>query len=45
MRAAIGSYLAVVWGYERVFFLRSGYYSWLAMDYPVKLKYDLGALH
>ncbi len=40
MRGAIGSYLAALWGYERVFFLRDGYYSWLALDYPVTLKSD-----
>ncbi|WBA87952.1 rhodanese-like domain-containing protein [Endozoicomonas sp. GU-1] len=41
MRGAIGSYLAALWGYERVFFLRDGYYSWLALDYPVTLKSDV----
>ena len=40
MRGAIGSYLAALWGYERVFFLRDGYYSWLALDYPVSLRTD-----
>lgn len=40
MRGAIGSYLAALWGYEKVFFFRSGYYSWLAMDYPVTLTFD-----
>lgn len=40
MRGAIGSYLAALWGYERVFFLRDGYFSWLAQDYPVTLKSD-----
>ncbi|WP_157673601.1 rhodanese-like domain-containing protein [Endozoicomonas ascidiicola] len=38
MRGAIGSYLAALWGYERVFFLRDGYFSWLALDYPVSLR-------
>ena len=41
MRGAIGSYLAALWGYERVFFLRDGYFSWLALDYPVTLKSDV----
>lgn len=40
MRGAIGSYLAALWGYERVFFLRDGYFSWLALDYPVTLRSD-----
>ena len=40
MRGAIGSYLAALWGYKRVFFFRDGYYSWLALDYPVTLKSD-----
>lgn len=40
MRGAIGSYLAALWGYQRVFFLRDGYYSWLALDFPVTLKSD-----
>ncbi|MGB1271189.1 MAG: hypothetical protein ACPG5T_03875, partial [Endozoicomonas sp.] len=40
MRGAIGSYLASLWGYQRVFFLRDGYYSWLALDFPVTLKSD-----
>ena len=40
MRGAIGSYMAAIWGYERVFFLRNGYYGWLARDYPVTLKSD-----
>ena len=38
MRGAIGSYMAAIWGYENVFFLRDGYYGWLALDYPVILK-------
>ena len=41
MRGAIGCYLAALWGYKRVFFLRDGYYYWLAMDYPVTLKSDM----
>lgn len=41
MRGAIGSYMAAIWGYERVFFLRNGYYGWLALDYPVTLKSDV----
>lgn len=41
MRGAIGSYMAAIWGYERVFFLRDGYYGWLALDYPVTLKSDV----
>ncbi len=41
MRGAIGSYMAAIWGYERVFFLRDGYYGWLALDYPVVLKSDV----
>ncbi len=40
MRGAIGSYLAALWGYKRVFFLRDGYFSWLARDFPVTLKSD-----
>ena len=40
MRGAIASYLAALWGYKRVFFFRDGYYSWLAMDFPVMLKSD-----
>ena len=40
MRGAIGSYLAALWGYKRVFFLRDGYFSWLAKDFPVTLKSD-----
>ncbi len=41
MRGAIASYLAALWGYQRVFFFRDGYYSWLALDYPVTLKSDV----
>ena len=41
MRGAVGSYLAALWGYKRVFFLRDGYFSWLTMDYPVTLKSDI----
>ncbi|MRI32406.1 sulfurtransferase [Endozoicomonas sp. OPT23] len=41
MRGAIASYLAGLWGYQRVFFFRDGYYSWLALDYPVTLKSDV----
>ena len=41
MRGAIGSYLAALWGYKRVFFLRDGYFTWLAMDFPVTLKSDM----
>lgn len=40
MRGAIGSYMAAIWGYEQVFFLRDGYYGWLARDYPVTLISD-----
>ena len=40
MRGAIASYLAAMWGYKRVYFFREGYYSWLALDYPVTLKSD-----
>lgn len=40
MRGAIASYLAALWGYKRVFFFRDGYYSWLALDFPVTLKSD-----
>ncbi|MGI9278993.1 MAG: rhodanese-like domain-containing protein [Endozoicomonas sp.] len=43
MRGAIASYLAALWGYKRVFFFRDGYFSWLALDYPVTLHSDLGA--
>ncbi len=41
MRGAIASYLAALWGYERVFFFRDGYFSWLAFDYPVTLYSEL----
>ncbi|MCG8075021.1 MAG: rhodanese-like domain-containing protein, partial [Candidatus Thiodiazotropha taylori] len=40
MRGAIGSYLAALWGYKKIFFFRDGYYSWLALDYPVTLTSD-----
>ena len=40
MSGAIGRYLAALWGYEKVFFLREGYYSWLTLDYPVTLISD-----
>lgn len=40
MRGAIASYLAALWGYKRVFFFRDGYFSWLALDYPVVLQSD-----
>ena len=40
MRGAIASYLAALWGYRKVFFFRDGYFSWLALDYPVVLKSD-----
>ena len=40
MRGAIASYLAALWGYQRVFFFRDGYFSWLALDYPVTLTSD-----
>lgn len=34
-RAAFASRLAVLWGYEKVFYFREGYFSWLAFDLPV----------
>ncbi|WP_252176412.1 rhodanese-like domain-containing protein [Endozoicomonas sp. 4G] len=40
MRGAVASYLAALWGYKRVFFFRDGYFSWLALDYPVTLQSD-----
>ncbi|WP_330926963.1 rhodanese-like domain-containing protein [Candidatus Sororendozoicomonas aggregata] len=40
MRGAIASYLAAMWGYKQVFFFRDGYFSWLALDYPVTLVSD-----
>ena len=41
MPAAIASYLASLWGYERIFFLRDGYYKWLAKDLPVTFNTSL----
>ncbi|MDD7805092.1 MAG: rhodanese-like domain-containing protein [Endozoicomonas sp. (ex Botrylloides leachii)] len=41
MRGAIASYLAALWGYEKIFFFRDGYFTWLALDYPVSLKSDI----
>ncbi|PJE80155.1 Thiosulfate sulfurtransferase GlpE [invertebrate metagenome] len=40
MHGAIASYLATLWGYQRIFFLREGYYAWLAKDFPVSLQSD-----
>lgn len=37
MSAAIASYLAALWGYKNIFFFRNGYFTWLALDYPVVL--------
>lgn len=39
-RGILASYLASLWGYENVFFFRSGYYVWLAADLPVTLWSD-----
>ncbi|MDB2384459.1 rhodanese-like domain-containing protein [Endozoicomonas sp.] len=40
MSGAIASYLAALWGYKKIFFFRDGYFTWLALDYPVALKSD-----
>ncbi len=40
IRAAFASYLAVLWGYEKVFYFREGYFSWLAFDLPVVMRSD-----
>lgn len=33
--AAMASYFAASWGYEKVYFFRDGYYAWMAYDLPV----------
>ncbi len=38
MQGAFASYLASIWGYERIFYLHGGYFSWLSQDFPVNLK-------
>lgn len=40
VRSAFASYLAVLWGYEKVFYFREGYFSWLAFDLPVVMLGD-----
>ncbi|MGY0218974.1 rhodanese-like domain-containing protein [Endozoicomonadaceae bacterium StTr2] len=37
MQGAFASYLASLWGYKRIFYLREGYFSWLSKDFPVDL--------
>lgn len=33
-RGALASSLAVSWGYQQVFYFRSGYFAWQLLDYP-----------
>ncbi|MCK5894943.1 MAG: rhodanese-like domain-containing protein [Endozoicomonadaceae bacterium] len=40
VRATLASYLAVLWGYEKVYYFREGYFSWLARDMPVVMLSD-----
>lgn len=34
-RSALASHLAVTWGYQQVFYFRSGYFAWQLLDYPL----------
>lgn len=40
VRATLASYLAVLWGYEEVYYFREGYFSWLSHDMPVVMLSD-----
>lgn len=34
LRSALAAHLAVNWGYQQVFYFRSGYFAWQLLDYP-----------
>ncbi|MGE8499296.1 MAG: rhodanese-like domain-containing protein [Pseudomonas sp.] len=34
-RSALAVHLAVSWGYQQVFYFRSGYFAWQLLDYPL----------
>ena len=34
-RSAIATYLAVAWGFEKVYYFREGFFSWISQDYPI----------
>ena len=40
IRSAMATYFAARWGYKNVYYFRDGFYSWMAADYPVYLKYS-----
>ncbi len=33
--SAMASFFAAAWGYQKVYYFRDGFYSWLAADYPI----------
>jgi len=40
IRSAMATFFAANWGYKKVYYFRDGFYSWMAADYPVDLKYS-----
>lgn len=40
IRSAMATFFAANWGYKKVYYFREGFYSWMAADYPVDLKYS-----
>ena len=40
IRSAMATFFAANWGYTKVYYFRDGFYSWMAADYPVDLKYS-----
>ena len=40
IRSAMATFFAANWGYKKVYYFRDGFYSWMAADYPVNLKYS-----
>ncbi len=43
IRSAMATFFAANWGYKKVYYFRDGFYSWMAADYPVDLKYSENA--
>ena len=46
LRSALAAHLAVSWGYQQVFYFRSGYFAWQLLDYPLAkgVETDVAAL-
>lgn len=41
MKAALASYMAILWEYKNVFYYREGYFAWLALDLPIMTKHEM----